>query len=394
MTPDGIAWLVNALDSFHDFEHKLEGYPDMDGCESFIQNICHEVDITAPAAGVWDFMVFNSPFINQTLRQSDGAANGVQKEVGGVYGMGLINVAKADTGGGLFRRNTIAPGANYTMAPAVNLHASLDAGRARIVALGFELHDNTAAISKQGTCTVYRSPQFITPLDRRWENAGATQISSLAGVVVNSPPATKAQASLIPNSRSWSASQGAYVMVPYDSTYVPVSEQTNISYTYTDNGALVGEGLSSDPVIAYANISPIPCVEAGQFTQKVGHFATAGAIFTGLHPDAVFTLKMKITVERFPDIDEALISSVSPSPCLDMRALALYSKIVSTMPVGCPVGDNAKGDWWYEILRVIKAVAPGLGIAVQPIFAAAPAFGAGIAKFAGAAQRYSDLRGW
>jgi hypothetical protein len=89
-----------------------------------------------------------------------------------------------------------------------------------------------------------------------------------------------------------------------------------------------------------------------------------------------FTLITRAIVEYLPDPYSMVYNMARPSPPPDYNALALYAKVVSTLPMAVPYSQN-EGFWqdvWNfmkKVLGVVSSVAPTMGPIGQIVGAAA-----------------------
>lgn len=384
-TPEGREWLTLALDPFHDYDHQVAGYPDADCDPTVVSAYQFAVDISRPAGlaadALWDAHVFNLPILRE------GAANpaiGTTNGTGGTWTstttatgtLNMINVMRTAAGGSLFPTDS-AGTTNMQGYPATSPTATYNFMTQRLIGLGFELVDTTADIYKQGALTVYRLPQEGA---RAWmyTDTGATD----AGAPYRrykAPPSSVAQALLLTNARQWDAKKGAYIVCTQSQVENPLATIGTEPYLVVGAGVINSFGFSSRFIAAGAT---------GLTYENVAHlpFNTSGVMLTGLNYNATFRLKIKMYFEVAPSyIESALTPLATPSAPFDPAVLEAYSKALAEMPSGVPAGDNASGDWWRGLLRVLAKVALPVSQALAPLAPVAPLVGKVVSAGASAA---------
>jgi hypothetical protein len=98
-------------------------------------------------------------------------------------------------------------------------------------------------------------------------------------------------------------------------------------------------------------------------TDRDAHIETSYAHFSGLAHDAVLQLVSIFIVEIAPTpANITLLSMASSSALYEPKALELYSRMLTQLPPGTKVGNNASGDWFRTVLKtagmVASAIAP------------------------------------
>lgn len=373
MSADGADWLTLRLDPYHDFNRPIAGYPDTDSHDTVVSVLNYEMNVTKPAAAAanWDAHVFTLPFDGCGLNL--GAINGgVFTEGATNYNLGLVNVATDDAGGPLFPTATPVASANFTMTHVATF-AGVEAGMSRVIGLGVEVIDTTAQLSKQGALTAYRMPSVGSHESiMTYGNAAATFVTHSAFNLMMTPPSTVGEAVLYRTSVQWEAKDGAYMVVGQQGIDNPfrLSKRSNIAITPDCNmGGLDSAMVSVQTPGTALNAPPLETASIGSTNLKAVNVTQSGIFLTGLHNDATFKVRVRVFVERAPMRTETdLIPLSTPSAHYDYRALALYSMLVSELPVCVPVSFNAKGDWWRWIVDTIAKVAPIAGDILVPIF--------------------------
>lgn len=93
-------------------------------------------------------------------------------------------------------------------------------------------------------------------------------------------------------------------------------------------------------------------------------FNVCGSYLTGLSSDTVLTVQACWLIETNPPVSDLRMMSLAfPAPARDNCALEVYSKINHKKPAGCPVKNNAVGDWIQTIGDLASlAGLPGAGL--------------------------------
>lgn len=399
MTPDGIDFLRTAFDPFHDFQVLPAGYPDVDDARSIVLCYTQAETVSAPGTGSWDLMVWNAPlqftaflhdapsapaqwmaapmndfaqYINVQLADGDPAAY-----------VSTFNVYRADSGDDLFVDDGAWAPTDFVATSYSAKMTNLLGHASRIIGLGFEVHDISAEINKQGSVTVGTVPtntqmkvrEYFAHSDRA-ATPPADGHYSVKSIDFMGPPSTLAQATAYPNSTTWEAKKGVYVVPRLSSVSNPVNMVEPATIVGLPRAVLpTGVAATTHVFTTTPEIVVVRDTEGSEYDTRIpgpvqfADFNTSFAFFSGLHPDGQFRVTMRSYVEYFPRHDQDLLAVATPSPGLDEKALRLYSEIARNVPVGVPVDFNAKGTWWKMVSKVIKDVAP---IAAPIIGAVAP----------------------
>jgi hypothetical protein len=438
VTPGGMAFLEKALNPFDDFEIKVCGLPDSDTSRVVIQEFNQSVQISAPAGttGNWDAHIYSLPVCTDTglLSGSIFQVGGVSHYATGSYSgnteasfaavepnlvfagtqdaraTGILNIDSFATPGSVLAPTTTATYNAPTAITTLDGGYSKTSGRRRLIAAGFEIHDTTAVLSKQGTMTVYRMPQAhattmaIADADDNNATSGPgagysfytgpgttpnANTNSLTGVSrpvpisnFNTPPSTIAQAMLYPGTRQWEAREGACVVLTQDpernklkfndegyfaypdGDYYP-STMANGQYlrpTNADSWAIPSWHYKQTTYIAGSTSLSSTVTEV--MTPAAAHlqlpFHTSGVMITGANLASTFTVTLKTIWEIAPvtgDSAGTLVPLSVPSCPADPVALELYQRAVSMLPPGVIVSMNASGDFWDWCLKALSVAA-------------------------------------
>lgn len=404
---DSTAWLKAALDPFHDFNIAIAGIPDNDSQNSVVQIIPKVYTITAPEYLVpgttWSVHICTLPLgstetVKSYIRDVPPAAfpGSIHTLDGSQQGtLGTVSVIKHADTAGPYGANTSFPSVendiiysdNYgnnvsRTVEAYSIDDNNPATMKKLIFGGFEVHNDTAALYKQGSVTVYSSAQSVSQCGMaRFRDGTLSEVYSTQGVrKIRQPPASKSEAASLPDSRTWSAAEGCYVPIRLgdDTHYNLVQEATFLVERSDTSSKFTGS-------VGYAGVRPNAEISlTGSLTHRPLDLETTGAYFSGLSAETTLTLTLKFCVELCPtNANSSLLYMASPTAMYCPQALELYHQIIRSMPPGVPVDFNDKGDWFRMATNVISEVAP----LVAPFLTAYnPALGAattGIGKVAG-----------
>lgn len=396
------AWLKTALDPFHDYDTLISGIPDNDSQNSVVQILNRIVTIAAPAGldpgQTWSAHISVLPLASEVpcnayLQDVVGAADSstirAQEGSGGVgWTMGTVTVVSQGTGKP--RRAYDESWPDFTNGSDANNWSDATVGNEtrqfrgvgyesdntqsmkKLIAGGFEIHNDTAALYKQGSCTVYSSPMGSVPEPGAFADNSVTSTDHLMNFRKSrQPPISMEQAAQLPNSRTWEAAEGCYVPIRLgDHTDYEIARRSTFRTAQTDDS----ESLSFES--GMVQFSPILTHEPYRYKHRAAELECTGAYFSGLSPETVLTLKTKFIVETAPSTaNMSMLSMATPTPAYCPRALELYHQVIRKLPPGVMVKYNDKGDWFRSITAVIRDVAP----MVAPFLAFRPGIAAALA---------------
>lgn len=368
LTRGGEDWLRLALDPFHDFNRTIAGYPDTDGSQTLVSCYQYQYDLTVPANvnGNWDAHIFTLPVL-ESLNYNNAAA-GVEfndytlDAAASQAPVGPLVIRAGAAGSALQPQQNMPANTTHACLPALNSE-DLQKGITRILGMGFEVTNTTADMYKQGAVTVYRMPQY-----RSVPAAVALERPAHRGVVssirLRDAPSTIAQINLLKGTRTWSASEGCYVTAAFSDVSNPLLPPNPNMIVVDREGSheIASTALISPYTVqGAANAPPTPSLLVVNATQTAP-MDTSGAYFTGLSNSTTLTVKLKVYIERAPTHTEAdLAVLATPSAGLDTRALEIYSRAITQLPVGVTVAENGIGDWFRTVMSVVRKVAPTVG---------------------------------
>ncbi len=398
LSPTGKDWLLCALDPFHDTQiANIEGWPDTECGASVVRTVKQSVSVARPpswsASENFDVHVILWPWMKRTnfmepvQRFANLTALGPQPPSAPVRALGGIQVFAVKAGQSL----DLGPDATNTIEIGwLNLDATYTKGSGRLLGLGYEVHNTTAEIYRQGSACCYRmqadvrSPSTHTVCGFL-ASAPATRLATaLSFVQVRGPPANIADAMLIQGSRQWMAEEGMYQVAAFYTNENPARPiDATVPAVFLDSSYDDSEGALNSA----AMLIPVPNVAGtGNFGDQLGFVPVrvhpihqSGSIFSGLSPQSTLTVNFNIFYESFPAISQIdILALAKPSAVYDPFAMELYSRTVQELPVGVPVRENGLGDWFLDAASTAaKYLGPVISTMPHPI-----------AKGAGAALTY------
>lgn len=380
LSSTGKAWLVRAIDPFHDYELPKVGYPDHCGSNSVVFEVQKSLTISRPSSivGNWDFHIVQTPlaatvgdvrtgfYISGAGTTADYSATGVldSASVATMTFGGLIGEA-VSSGASTFD-SAAFPGDTHSLDASDVLRdasgTSLSTTRCRLVATAFEVENTTAPLHRQGAVTIYNSPSHrglrnVRPAD----NVGTAIRSTTTVESFAAPPKSERAARAFMGSRTWHAENGCYVPSRFNDLANPPQEFAGSIWMAVDQ-----DGFGSTQVSFFPGALQVPMVPGTtpanncglQYPNIILPLDNAGAYFTGLSAETTLTIILRQTWEIFPSSDASLVRLASPSPPLDTRALEAYSLILRELPMGCVRGDNDGGRWFRDAAKVAAKVLP------------------------------------
>jgi len=389
LTQDGKEWLTLALDPFHDYNHQVSGYPDADASQTVVSCYQYQADVSAPVgvAGNWDAHIYNAPqclsMYADVLALDANWTKSTQANPAVTWLTGPLTIASGPAGA--FLAPAIPAQANVATraVPSVAIH-DLGSGVSRVIGIGYEVTNTTAPLYRQGALTAYRMPQLGNRFQMVTTNAAGTQAGVATGEMWRQIPSSVDQANVLKGTRTWEAADGAYVTCLQNSVHNPLSQLEAAQIMYCPNsspGAAVTVSASQYQTVPGTTAAPAMSGLAFNPNKQMP-FDVSGLFLTGLSNQTTLTVKLRVYVERAPTWQEpALAVLASPSAAYDVHALALYAQAANMLPPAVKVGENAHGDWWRSVLKVLSVGAVPLGLALNPVFPGASAVGAGINAF-------------
>jgi hypothetical protein len=392
ITSEGLNWLIQATDPFHDTALEPTGYPDEDSAHSIVQCFTHTCNVSSGAlAATYDVHIWFNPVTCtleplQEQKQCVIDRNGVPVSSANVMGIvGGYNIIGVPTGTDWQQLGALPANSFNKWDCRYPLTASQ--AQYRLVACGVEVVNTTPELYKGGALTCYRSPNSkgrLALYDSHWTSAAVLTLDTCT-----LPPSLQSDAQLYPTSRTWAAAEGCYLVGTLDSTKndylhsLPNYVATLRASGSTSNKAYVDPSVLGLTPLPYAKMQVLP-------------YDTHGVIFVGLSKESTLQVTTKYYVERIPTIDQPdlLVLTRPPTP-YDPVVLEIYTRTMASMPVGVMVKDNPLGEWFNSVCDFISDNAPAVGKALGNVVPGAGFIGNALgsaAKVAGAANRAAQRK--
>jgi len=392
ITEDGSNWVKSALDPFHDFNLNLSGLPDATTGSSVVRFYKKKITLVRPtglpSTDKWDCHIFSLPiFDSMTLASRNVSVSNDIEYIGEgdlTAAFGTVNIVSGPADGEWFAPTTGFKGA----AEIRQVTPNLNLGRrslARVIGCAFEVHNDTPTLYKGGSVTAYDCPQggydigvFHSPLS--WDTSvgtGTAFSDSGPWMCLRRPPDNVSQAMQMPNSVTWEAAEGCYVVNKIDLSRTNYQQPNSLPLVFFGQGGSTTQvvGSNKELVSTWYNPTDIPGGSAkyrgavplnADACYRLTAMHTSGAYFNGLPPETILTLEVHIIVESLPVNDESELALASPAAEYDPMALQLYERSIRFLKSGVPVHMNAKGDWWKMVGRTLLNVAPQVAGMIIP----------------------------
>lgn len=365
VTPDGQLWLQHALDPFKDLPTPCRGFPDTDSGASVVQVVKMSNQVYSTfGTNTWDCNIFldtvatSIPLVTVPVIQYGYATSvGI---INTPYNQGGVVIRAAPSGTPLELEKTTGnmplPDSYY------------DETETRIIAMGLEVHNTTAELTKQGAVAYWRVPaeSDVPSVISLMDNFGASASIPVAYPLntMQEPPNTLAQAVLLPGTIQMEAKEGAYITGVMSQESNPARERAPSYFYRRSNGKNYGLNI--------LKVGTVPVCYTNCAAQEIP-FCLSGAFFTGLSPTTTLTVNVTYMVERFVKntASNDLITLASPSAPFDANAMRIYSEVAKTLATGVPVSENGLGDWVSGIASTIARYAgpvlSGIGNAINQV---------------------------
>lgn len=351
ITDEGRKWLDVALDPFKDIETTPQGYPDMTMGRSCVQVVHDTFNIvrptSVPSTDNWDLNVFLDP----AWRNKEVFLTG---STGPIFKQDVQSATPYNRGGLCVRSGPsgIALGLPSAQASSKSLVVDTfeDGTDCRVIGIGFEIHDTTQELKKQGSLTVYRVSDDIEEeiVSTSKNDATACNSASYAGIRLPEPPTTAQEAIDLPLSQQWEAKEGCYVTAVFNSSTNPANFLQNKPLVCTDSGSTYTEKINNTTLAYYFE-------DPSNATLPI---CLSGAFLQGLAPEASITVNMCYYIEQFPAYNSPLHRLTHKSCPDDFAAIELYTKIARLIPAGVPVNENFLGSFISGIANIARQVIP------------------------------------
>lgn len=378
------AFAISQLDPFHDSPYRLEGAPSDANSDSVVMVYNQERTFTASDFGLptsegskFDLhfaimpLVQASTFYSARLLQSTSFTSGGSSDESPYTTLYPISVHATTSGGKTFTYEAGDPqilGVNPNIGGFFSNSASgiYVPRNMRTIGMSFEVIDETPKFYQQGSCTVYTRPSCTV---NRYTYAWTGTLASFAtsstrsyqSTCIAGPPNDIKQATILPNSRTWKASEGAYVVgkcISSDNDFERLSTTDLVIYNPSDpdTGALKNSFVPREQLNQIT--SPSVSGWSDSFNRSTP-YNISGAYFTGVSGQyGTFRLRSRLIFEILPDpTDTSLITLSTPTIPRDPLFEQILHKTIALMPAGVQQTMNPKGELWGLVLKTAKKAA-------------------------------------
>jgi len=394
LTAEEKAYVTSQLDPFYDDPYRFTGVPSRQNSNLLVFQIKKDMVYSASSFGLpttpgskWDLHVATLPISEAvsvySMRLNNPAefisrTSGAEDTVRTLYPVSVHGVAADDP---TFAYTAAAGTPILGIDTSVTEYASANLGSLssrplRVIGQAFEVVDESPAIYKQGSVTVYERsnyPNDVRVSNRAVEAGGASRkIQAYQQNVSACPPNRIKQATVLSSSKNWNASEGAYV----------ISRRTGDNEFKKPGIARTLWSAPNDPddVNLYNSFCAREAfnnsVAPGDsnFTDGTNldlPYNISGAYFTGLSGEfGTYRVKTRITYEFLPDpVDESFVNQATPTMPYNPLLEQVLESMLAQQPPGYPQTWNPSGEVWRKLLKgfgtFAQVIAPGLG-AINP----------------------------
>jgi hypothetical protein len=377
LTEDGLTWLRQILDPFHDIPQDPSYWPDGVNTQSISEIVEQQIVVRKPATlgpGNWQCHIFTLPLMFTSLISTTGqVALGPGLQLNGwlpvtlpdanTYGLSMLNI-HASLDGSLLGVFSLTPN---TFVGAIGFPNKYFTG-GRLNSFGYEVHNDTSRLNRQGSCVHYKTPCYNSLETVSLCNLAGVSLGTSAAVrELTLPPASVANATQLPGAVKWEAERGNYTVVPFTTLENPPTVPSGEGFYFynPDTNTTLGANVVNPAFVTTPAVVGFP-------DQQYIPIATVGSFYSGLSDTTTLTVTAKFTVERFTNIRvaaEAELVRISRfTPPRDQMAMNIYSGAVRKLPLAVFVDENSFGDWFMQVAKdVVKAAIPILATAPHPV---------------------------
>jgi hypothetical protein len=369
LSPAAADWLTVAVDPFHDVPIHPIGWPDMADVPVVVscQKTTFSVSQASATTTPWDCSIYFSPIIAAV--DPDGLTGTYDNDTG-VFT--YTSAPGSTTYSGLIVSQTNLSGANTWPPAAVGSNSfqqydvmPTQQDPYRVISAGFEVTNTTPELYKGGSVTAVSTPAGTYPNNlidtASLPYAGSTYRTQKVTAIFNPPPSNSQEAILNQGALQWAAEKGVYMPLRFETVENPMVTGGPMSTIIPGTSPLVPNTVASADFLA--GVIPPPLTRVA-----FSNASWASAFFTGLAPQT--TLQITVHVYREVGVsvrhNAILVPLAYPSCPYDPLALELYARAIRDTPHAVPVGMNPAGEFWRNVMNLIKDAAPALGVAATP----------------------------
>jgi len=361
----GAAWVQQMCNGFSDLAVVPVGYPDGHNSNTVVQCVKKAIAIQRsdliPDTDPWNCGIVFTP--NDLIMNYFGASNSTRAgnvidSSGGppdYENYGGVTVTQSDA---TFNQALAYGEPSVLVYNNTKLDSVItDSQTFRVVSFAMELTNNSAPINASGSCTVWTQPASTTNLGTWTDWFSATNIRSFQAHQMRLDPSGLPQATLLRGTKTWKATQGAYVNAKMSDLSNEFKGLSYVQPLYT-----LDDDISGTNRVLFPGGRPGLHGTNSSYPSHLNAFDPCGIYLFGLNPDATFTLEMRWYVETLPDPSSDLINLARSTLNYDFKALQTYMLVQKELPAGCPKGDNNSGDWISGVATIVKTLS---GIAIS-----------------------------
>lgn len=375
VSPSGTTWMKEVLDPMHDVPFVVCGVPDLSSGLSVVRRVKQSATVVMPTTGAfaavttWSAHVLVSPWLNEVsfspyarINNTLGVAAPTPVRIGGVQVFataGTTDLALSTVGAVLGTTREVV---------FLDLDPAYTQGVGRLVALGYEVINTTADLTRQGTLTTWRAPEpYLSPTV--FNKTDIQQVAALAvsAQMYRAPPVNTITAQLYPSAQ-WKAADGVYQVATFHEQNMPLA----VTYTqpYFEEKDLAEDKTYVPTVLPSTSNTSIlwfPTTIVDNTTRshpgmKVYPINQMGSILSGLSVTTSLTVNMVYYYESFPSIAQKdILTLARPASPLDPVALAYISQLMRELPVAVPFADNPAGEYFAMVLEALAAASLAIG---------------------------------
>lgn len=386
ISSEDAGYIVLSADPFHDSPQKCSGMPDATMADQITVQAPYQLSFGSPLDPdtPWSFHIVAFPWTTD----AQGSAG-----IAGTYDLtgnwmkqktSSTNVVNRMPSVSIYRGKDGDPLGPLDVDPSgivpigLGLAPEQTKGLGRLLGFGFEVYDTSAVVNKQGACTIYRQMVNATSEPFTWltPNSGGPVASwgVFQGVKFFRPPSTVNEANQLLGTITHRGEDGCYVVLQQstedNNARIPTMAQPVLLTQDFSTGVIptvaqtVLSGGFQQVAVGSAQNANIPLMRWGFVPYNMG-----GAFFTGLHPLATYTVKVRYVYERLPSVGETEISLfTSRATGYNPVAMEIRTIAQQMLPVGWPVSDNGLGETFWEF---ISDVGTSLASSINPILGGA-----------------------
>lgn len=295
LTKQGNDWFTLASDPFHDLEVNIPGYPDHYS-DSTVVNYKKSIltvkkPVNLPEDATWHCQVVTMPVLHTAdglfFFQQHPTLIQVFNSLEYPKSIGTVVIATAADGVPLFPTTETVQqwdSADPFFTRTYTAVSAMDGmeGMGRLIAGGFEVHNDTPELFRGGSVTVYSAPQEASPT-YVCEYADTSEGVAVAAVQNHkSLPGITSEAANYRNARTWEASQGCYVpfRLNMEADGLAFRAQPHLIPHFRYGEENLASGFAMKQI--YNHVDPGHLVVSPQVSSRKAPLDTTGAFFAGL----------------------------------------------------------------------------------------------------------------